>query len=42
MEEHVSDTGKEIVHTKRKPGRPPKGIGKSKKAAKAVLSTTSQ
>ena len=42
MEEHVSDIGEEIVRTKRKPERPPKGIGKSKKNAKAVLSTTSQ
>ena len=42
MEEHVSDTGEEIVRTKRKPGKPPKGTGKSKKIAKEVLSTTSQ
>jgi len=42
MEEDVSDTGEEIVCTKRKSGRPPKGTGKSKKTAKAVLSTTSQ
>ena len=42
MEEHASDTGEEIVRTKRKPGRPPKGTGKSKKTAKVVLSTTSQ
>jgi len=26
MEEDVSDTGEEIVHTKRKPGRPPKRL----------------
>jgi len=31
MEEHASDTGEEIVPTKIKPGRPPKGTGKSKK-----------
>jgi len=42
MEEHANDTGEEIVHTKRKPRRPPKGTGKSKKTAKAVMSTTSQ
>jgi len=42
MEEDASDIGEEIVCTKRKPGRPPKGIGKSKKTAKTVLSTTSQ
>jgi len=42
MEEDDSDTGDEIVCTKRKPGRPPKKNGKSKKIAKAVLSTTSQ
>jgi len=42
MEEDASDIGKEIVCTKRKPGRPPKGTGKSKKTAKTVLSTTSQ
>ena len=42
MEEDDSDTGEEIVCTKRKPGRPPKKNGKSKKTVKAVLSTTSQ
>jgi len=42
MEEDASDTGEEIVCTKRKLGRPPKRNGKSKKTAKAVLSTTSQ
>jgi len=42
MEEDVSDTGEEIVRTKRKPGKPPKGTGKSKKTAKKILSTTSQ
>jgi len=42
MEEDDSDTGEEIVCTKRKPGRPPKRNGKSKKTAKTVLSTTSQ
>jgi len=42
MEEHVSDTGEEIIRTKRNPGRPPKGTGKSKKPAKVVLSTVSQ
>ena len=42
MEENASDTGEEIVCTKRKPGRPPKGTGKSKNIAKAILSTTSQ
>ena len=42
MEEDASDNGEETVHTKRKPGRPPKGTGKSRKTAKAVLSTTSQ
>jgi len=42
MEEDGSDTEEEIVCTKRKPGRPPKGTGKSKKTAKTVLSTTSQ
>jgi len=31
MEEDVSDIGEEIVCTKRKPGRPPKGTGKSRK-----------
>jgi len=41
MEEDASDTGEE-VYTKRKPGRPPKGIGKSKKPVKEVLSTTLQ
>ena len=42
MEEHANNTGKEIVCTKRKPWRPPKGTGKSKKPTKVVLSTTSQ
>jgi len=42
MEEDASDTGEEIVCTKRKPGRTPKRIGKSKKTTKAVISTTSQ
>jgi len=28
MEENASDTGKDIVRTTRKPGRPPKGTGK--------------
>ena len=42
MEEDDSDNGEETVHTKRKPGRPPKGTGKSRKTTKAVLSTTSQ
>jgi len=42
MEENASDTGEEIVHTKRKPERPPKGTGKSKKIARAILSTMSQ
>jgi len=42
MEEDASDTGEEIVCTKRKPRRPPKETDKSKKIAKAVLSTTSQ
>jgi len=43
MEEHASDIGDEIVRTKRKPGRPRKGTGKSKtKPAKAVLSSVSQ
>jgi len=41
-EEDDSDTGEEIVHTKRKPGRPPKGTGKAKKTAKTVLTVTSQ
>jgi len=40
--EDDSDTGEEIVRTKRKPGRPPKGIGKTKKTTKAVLTITSQ
>jgi len=31
MEEHANDTWEEIVRTKRKTGRPPKGTGKSKK-----------
>ena len=31
MEEDDSDTGEEIVCTKRNPGRPPKKSGKSKK-----------
>jgi len=31
MEEHASDTWEEIVCTKRKPRRPPKGTSKSKK-----------
>jgi len=42
MEEDVSDTREEIVCSKRKLGRPPKGTGKSKKTAKAFLSTTSK
>ena len=42
MEEDVSDTGEEILCTKRKPQRSPKGTGKSKKSVKTVLSTTSQ
>ena len=42
MEEDASDIGEEIVCTKRKPGKPPKGTRKSKKIAKTVLSTTSQ
>ena len=42
MEEDANDNGEETVRTKRKPGRPPKGTGKSRKIAKAVLSTTSQ
>jgi len=42
IEVHTSDNGEEIVRTKRKPGRPPKGTSKSKKTGKAVLSTTSQ
>ena len=31
MEEDASDTGEEIVRTKRKPERQPKGTGKAKK-----------
>ena len=42
MEEDANDIGEEIISTKRKSGRPPKGTGKSKKTAKTVLSTTSQ
>ena len=42
MEEDASDNREETVRTKRKPGRPPKGTGKSRKTAKAVLFTTSQ
>jgi len=42
MEEHANDNREEIVRTKRKPGRPPKGTSKSKKTVKEVLSTTSQ
>jgi len=42
MEEDASDIGEEIVCTKRKPGKSPKGNGKSKKAVTTVLSTTSQ
>jgi len=42
MEEHVIDTGEEIVCTKTKPGRPPKGTGKSKTIAKTVLFKMSQ
>jgi len=38
MEEHASDIGEEIVRTTRKPGRTPKGTGKSKKTAKTILS----
>jgi len=41
-EEDDIDIREEIVCTKRKLGRPPKKNGKSKKTAKAVLSTTSQ
>jgi len=39
MEEDVSDTGEKIVRIKRKPGRPPKGTGKSKKITKTILTT---
>ena len=42
MEEDASDTGEEIVCTKKKSGRSPKGTDKSKKPAKTALSTTSQ
>jgi len=42
MEEDVSDTMEEIVCIKGKLRRPLKGIGKSKKTAKTILSTTSQ
>ena len=42
MEEDGSDNGEETVRTKRKSGRPPKETGKSRKTAKAILSTTSQ
>jgi len=42
MEKHASDTGEEIVCPKRKPGRPPKGTGTSKKPAEEVLSKTLQ
>ena len=42
MEKDDNDTGEEIVCIKRKPGRPPKRNGKSKKTVKTVLSTTSQ
>jgi len=42
IKEHASDTGEEVVLTKRKPGRPPNGTGKFKKTAKAILSTMSQ
>jgi len=42
MEEDVSDIGEEIVRPKRKPRRPPKGIGKFKKTSKVVLSTKLQ
>jgi len=42
MEEDANDIREEIVCTKRKPGRSPKGTGKSKKTAKAVLSTMLQ
>jgi len=42
MEEDASDTGEEIVRTKRKLGRPPKGTGKARKTAKIVLTITSQ
>ena len=31
--ENVSDNGEDIVHTTRKPGRLPKGVGKSKKTS---------
>ena len=42
MEEDAGDNEEETVRTKRKRGRPPKGTGKSRKTAKAVLSTMSQ
>jgi len=42
MEEDGSDTREEIVRTKRKLGRPPKGTGKAKKTAKTVLTITSK
>ena len=37
MEEDANDTREEIICTKRKQGRPPKGTGKSKKIAKVVI-----
>ena len=40
MEEDASDTREEIIHTKRKPRRPPKGTGKAKKTDKTVLTIT--
>jgi len=42
MKENACDTGKEIVCTTRKPGKLPKGIDKSRKNAKAILSKKSQ
>jgi len=42
MEEDASDTREEIIHTKRKPRRPPKGTGKAKKTDKTVLTITLQ
>jgi len=35
VEENASDNREDIVNTTRKPGRPPKGVGKSKKTARA-------
>ena len=42
MEEDANDIGEEIVHTKRKPGRPPKGNGKAEKTTKTILIITSK